>query len=122
MAAGDRRERALERLQVRLHAQDLERERKHSAVCFSCEEGQIPEPVRPEAANLYRQLGADLNVRVVLLLPIEELLVTGEMEATVRILDLIEAYPVLPGEFGRELFQNGEGTVAEMGSSACSDV
>jgi hypothetical protein len=90
--------------------------------CFSCEEGQIPEPVRPEAANWYRQLGADLNVRVVLLLPIEELLVTGEMEATVRILDLIEAYPVLPGEFGRELFQNGEGTVAEMGSSACSDV
>jgi hypothetical protein len=61
--------------------------------CFSCEEGQIPEPVRPEAAKLYKQLGADVNVRVVLLVPFAEQLVSGDMEATVRILDYIEAYP-----------------------------
>ena len=84
--------------------------------CFACEQGTIPEPAPSAAAQVYKMLDADCEGRVVLLLPFEEQLLSGEMqELKVRVVDFVESHPVIPAELCKPLFQGGEGTEAEMG-------
>ena len=85
-------------------------------VCFQCEDGPVPEPTRPPAAQVFKNLLPDKDGRVVLLVPLEELTIEGnQTEAEVRVIDFVNFRPRVPTEYCERLFRDGPGTREEVG-------
>ena len=58
--------------------------------CIDCEQGTIPEPAFSDAAQVVKASAADCELRVVLLVPFEDQLLSGDMaKLKVRVLDFV---------------------------------
>ena len=86
--------------------------------CIDCEQGTIPEPAFSDAAEVIKASTADYDRRVVLLVPLADQLLSGDMaQLKVSVIDFVNAYPLLPTVHCKPAFQGGEGTEAVMGSA-----